>query len=306
MRRFLYLSLIIAACSSGPTFTDGSAAGGSRIYLVRSPQAGSLEPKSKLFFADAPYFRENWTGISFASISTPRISPDGQRLAYGDGNVVRVLNLRDGTTRRLTPDGVTDQWPSWSGDGRRLMVVRRGNSFWSGWLVAIGSSIADSTHLIAIEDPNNSQPWWSPDQRKVVRIRWVPDSGNQVEVIDLASGEVAGITPPLKDGRYLSPTWSLDGRRIAFIEDHYIGESAIIVVTTPTGDPVTRYVVAGYAQILAWSPDGRQLAWCEQAFGDSDWKVRTWVIGAEEERTITPGFASECQPTWGRVPGGRR
>ncbi|MBI2188922.1 MAG: protein kinase [Acidobacteria bacterium] len=61
--------------------------------------------------------------------ASPRVSPDGQRVAVWAAQDIWIYNLARGTTTRLTFDPATDAWPLWTPDGERVVFAsnRSGN-----------------------------------------------------------------------------------------------------------------------------------------------------------------------------------
>ena len=67
---------------------------------------------------------------------TPRLSPDGRRLAFFDitssGEYdVWILDLERGTVERLTTDQGRDSEPIWSPDGTRIAYLLRRTARWT-------------------------------------------------------------------------------------------------------------------------------------------------------------------------------
>ena len=59
-----------------------------------------------------------------ATLLTPRISPDGKRVAFarteGSNTDIWIADLIRGETTRLTFDPAVDRWPVWSPDGTMI------------------------------------------------------------------------------------------------------------------------------------------------------------------------------------------
>ena len=109
---------------------------------------------------------------------------------------------------------------------------------------------------------------WSPDGREIAFVRLHRGANgslvNDLYTVDVASGRTRRLTT---DRRALSPSFSPDGRRIAFVSaanpDGSSSETANLVVLdleTRVETPLTRFT--GVVQITSarWSPDGRQIA----------------------------------------------
>ncbi len=94
------------------------------------------------------------------------------------------------------------------------------------------------------------------------------------------------------------PTWSPDGRRIAFAR-----EGALFVVPS-AGGPARRLgrAFAGRVGDPAWSPDGRSIAFDYRPDGFQE----IWVVGADgrHDRQLTKLRALSGFPSWS--PDGRR
>jgi dipeptidyl aminopeptidase/acylaminoacyl peptidase len=207
----------------------------------------------------------------FAAVSDPRISPDGQRIAYVvttidlDANATRsavwLVPFEGGEPRRLTVGDRHDRAPRWSPDGRHLAFVsdRAG---------------AAELYLLPLEggEPRRltsgagkiGDVAWSPDSRRVAYVAlpaadekdrrrrllrvtehrhkrdgegFFGSTRRHIWVVDAAGGAPAQLTDgPWDDG---APAWSPDGREIAFISDrapdrdHHFEGGALHVVDVP-------------------------------------------------------------------------
>jgi Tol biopolymer transport system component len=193
-----------------------------------------------------------------------------------------------GTVRDLlfgTARGTTLGSPIWSPDGRRVAYAAGtctssgcGNS--AEWYVmnADGTGKRNLTH----EWGRDINPVWSPDWRRVAYIV-NPCSGmrracrgtttiygmnaNGTRVRRLARGvRYHQNRVGQRDSEYdANPTWSPDGRKIAFVSDRT--GSAEIYVMNADGSGQRRLTRHAKPGGLAWSPDGRMLAFGSHARG---------------------------------------
>ena len=150
-------------------------------------------------------------------------SPDGKRLAFSALDRLYVMELPQGTPRRLTTDSVKEQVPAWSPDGQWLAYVT-----WSDAGGTLNKVKADGrsrpVRLIA-DSAFYDTPVWSPDGARIVvvkgpraprtaehyapgyEIAWVPAAGG--------GGAATRISPINAWGR---PHFSRDPNRVYIYE----------------------------------------------------------------------------------------
>jgi Tol biopolymer transport system component len=180
----------------------------------------------------------------------PAFSRDG-RLAF-TLNGVWVADASGKHRRHIVPrfaEYITYAAPTWSPDGRRLAYIRIDNGHETSelWVVrADGSALHGLSIVHAAASPS-----WSPDGRW---IAYVGDGGLS-EVLADGSGKRL-----LLARNVLSPTWSPDGSRIAFVEQH-AGVASASLLDVRTGRLRVLEHHRGSPGPLAWSPDGRWLAY---------------------------------------------
>ncbi len=166
--------------------------------------------------------------------SSPAWSPDGRTIAYTvdsnrgwalstTGSSAIWLMEADGSgARRLSGSDAGDFMPAWSPDGRELAFARDGDIH--AMTVATGE-----TRQITHNGLDNHTPAWSPDGRRIAY------SGLLTPSVDFASFRSREIFSIRADGRGqavrltdndvldVQPTWSPDGKRIAFERDQFMG-----------------------------------------------------------------------------------
>jgi Tol biopolymer transport system component len=198
---------------------------------------------------------------------TPAWSPDGRRIAYSgepwvgakQGDIF-VLDLETGEKARITETGDHDLQPQWSPDGTRISFTRCLPDHCRAHIMK-----ADGTGVRAVE----GHPWdawqviWSPDGGSWLYSKPLGGLNYEIFLSDTLGGnEVRRTESSFPD---VSPNWSPDGNRIAYLTigaDGYSGAypgiyvmdadgKNRIMLSEPRGDSLK--------SDPAWSADGREV-----------------------------------------------
>jgi serine/threonine protein kinase/Tol biopolymer transport system component len=208
--------------------------------------------------------------IDGSSLSSPRISPVGDRVAYGGGGDVWIHDLGRSTTTRLTSDAHFDTNPAWTPDGKRVAFRRN--------LVGIVQKDADGTgeeEVLVAGEAQLRPLFFSPDGAELV---YLDLSGFDFRVVSLDDGE----TRPLLANEFqlVRATLSPDGRWLAYTSDES-GSLEVYVRPYPNVDDGRTLVSAAGGHSPTWSPDGSEL------FYLSGRELK--AVEVEAESTFQPG-----------------
>jgi eukaryotic-like serine/threonine-protein kinase len=229
-------------------------------------------------------------------------SPDGNQMAFqstgGQGNNWDIwLNIiGESESRRLTNDPAPDVRPAWSPDGKQIAFARTRSIY----LVSpLGGS---ERRLFAL--PSCGSPSWSPDGRwlAVGRARTqgetTAESGG-IHVIPIGGGEPRAVTSPKPPAYDCSPTFSPDGRSLAYAtcaRPAILAPCDVNVLPVdselrPQGEarrlPWQRLWIHG----LAWTRDGRSILIGSGVYDGYLWRVRA-DGGSPPERVELAGRAA--------------
>ena len=199
------------------------------------------------------------------------VSKDNSLIAFTsekDGNLDIYTMYPDGSElTNLTNNPALDVSPVWSPDGKRIAFESDRDGFRQIFLMnADGSNVIQLTddkanHWIG-EPYNLSLNLWSPDGNRLIFSQTSLDGNNGMLYIIDANGENK---KPLvnEEGRYVSPSWSPDGKHIAFI----IVENDVARIYSTDGDGnnltnVTKTLPADETLEpwnYSWSRDGQSI-----------------------------------------------
>ncbi|MSS72253.1 MAG: hypothetical protein EXS64_12295 [Candidatus Latescibacteria bacterium] len=225
-------------------------------------------------------------------------SPDGKEIAFiakaGDRNALYTLNVKKKSlTRKLKFDLDGMFKPSWSPDGKQIAAVGLKDGMSDLYVINLNNN---AIQRITTDPYEETDPSWSPDGKWIAFSSDRPqDSPSFTGDRDFPFGQydVFVMRPDGSEMRRITndkaedvrPTWSPDGKRMAFISDRsgvgniYVAELDSLVeqpaVYYPTRDsallasrpktirlplayPVTNLLAS--AQDLHWSPDGKKIA----------------------------------------------
>ena len=183
-----------------------------QLYLVSQP----LGLRSQLTYYDEPVSGGEFSPADQAEEILFRRDVGGNEnyIAFG-------LNLRDGTTRRLTPDDSQARSVLWSNNGKQIAYQsnRSDRARFDVW-------IADA------EKPENARMlvkgtgfyWlpveWSPDDSKLVVLQAVSGGVDaRLFIVDVKTGEMSRIGPADVTANFGSPVFTADGKSLYLYTD---------------------------------------------------------------------------------------
>ena len=208
---------------------------------------------------------------------------------------IYVMNSDGAGLTRLTYNGASDTFRSWSPDGRRIAFrsYRDGN-----WEIYVMNADGSEQTRLTDNDADDRGPSWSPDGRRIA-FHSYRDGNWEVYAMNTDGTGQTRLTD--NDASDAFPSWSPDGRRIAFHSSR--DGNWEVYAMNADGSEQTRltYNDAG-DWYPAWSPDGRRIAFSSNRDGNAEIYVMN-ADGSGQTR-LTYNDASDYAPSWS--PDGRR
>lgn len=224
----------------------------------------------------------------------PAFSPDGRRLAYvsyrsGYPNI--VIRGEDGLLIGSTQFRGTTTSPSISPEGQLAFASSKDGASMEIYLANGDGS--NARRLTSTRRAVNISPRWNPKTGR--EIAFISDRGGSPRIY-LIGADGTNERPFLSLGGQMdSPSWSPDGRFIAFTWDGDGGTFNIYLADVASGQ-VLRLTREGRNESPAWSPDSRHIVFQSNRTGR--WEIWAMHIDGSEQRQLTR--TGGRSPAWAR------
>jgi dipeptidyl aminopeptidase/acylaminoacyl peptidase len=263
--------------------------GKSVAYVVSAVDVKEDKSASHVWLAEMDGKSDRQITFSKEGESSPRFSPDGHYLAFtssrpgkGKGSQIWLLDRFGGEAYQLTELKGNLGGYEWSPDSKRLALV-----------------VSDPDP----EEDDNKEPGAKPKPPKPIvidRYHFKEDrdgylrSGlhTYIYLFDISASKLERLTKSKFDEG--SPSWSLDGTRIAFVSNHHDDPdrdiSSDLFVTDAKPGSTERALTNGSQEAAKnkpqWSPDGKSIAFLSG-------EERKWGAYSMEHLAIVPADGSK-------------
>ena len=199
---------------------------------------------------------------------------------------IALLDLESKEITRLTEGNLTDDYPAWSPDGKKIVFM----SERSGWFqIHVMDADGKNVKKLTEEDGEKWKPAWSPDGKK---IAFAGDGSDdwEIYIMNQDGSDLQQVTEV--NGHDWGPAWSPDGQKIAFASNRS-GDFEIYVMDT-NGENVKQLTnTPGVDFEPVWSPDGKKIDFASQQSGETYVSIMT-----ADGEMIEPKFLLGIPSDW--------
>ena len=245
----------------------------------------------------------------------PSWSPDGKRIAFmsrrdqvpfkhGITAEIYVMDAGGGNPQRLTNNPHADYHPSWSPDGKQIAFASRRDGNIDIYVIDVDGG---NEQRLTNNPLYDYSPSWSPDGERIVfnarregHFKKDFDLTYEIYVMDADGGNEQRLTENRKND--FSPSWSPDGKRIAFASDRK-GDflNYEIYVMDTDGGNLQRLTENRHDDWFpSWSPDGERIAFMSERDGNDE----IYVMDADggNQKNLTNHPKKDNFPVWFNSP----
>ena len=226
-------------------------------------------------------------------------APQKAQIAFSsdrNGNdEIYVMNIDGKNPRNLTTHPGFDFSPAWSPDGQRIAFLSLRKK--EDGLYVMDADGKNQRYLAHM--PQHGHAAWSPDGKQIA-FGCAVGRRTDICVIDADGGKPRNLTlhpfgNPLHPFDDEHPTWSPDGRQIAFTSNRESGVG--IFVMDSDGNNQRRLTpLRTWDSRPAWSPDGKQIAF--QSSNNNNVDIYVMKVDGTDRRRLTRDPAHDRYPSW--------
>jgi Tol biopolymer transport system component len=183
--------------------------------------------------------------------------------------------------------------PAWSPNGRLIAFSSKRSGTSEIYTVRKDGT---GTRRLTSGPGEQTEPSWSPDGRRIVF------AAGPLERIEVMRADGSGAHRVTGDNGEIEPAWSPGGAWIAYVRKSSVLPVREVWIVRPDGTGKRELTsLAASASRPAWSPDGKRIAFADDARGSFD--IYTIGIGGKGLRRVTSSQSGDFEPAWS--PDGR-
>jgi TolB protein len=229
---------------------------------------------------------------------SPRISPDGSRLAFSSiaksGWEILMYSMELNRLLTFPKVGGMNLSPAWSPDGTKLAF----SSSRSGdpEIYTVDQSGTNLKRITSAKGPDVSPVW---NRKTGSQIAWVSGRTGLPQVYTMES-DGTNVQRVTDQGYAVSPSWSPNGQFLALAWTRHYGPGApgaedLYIMDVASKQFVQLTFDAGRNDFPSWSPDGRHIVFQSSRSGSE----QIWSILADGSKAKQLTFAGKnTQPNW--------
>ena len=226
----------------------------------------------------------------------PVWAPEADRIAYVsdiDGSPdIYMVEVATGDQTRLTFSDERERVGDWSPDGQWLVFTEDGRE---GLLLRNPTGV----NLIELTDGPDTGPVWSPKGDRIAFTRHTGKDHDLYVLRPTKSDDWADDTDELAvaESQYdeSDPSWSADGRRLAFVVDDDLQSEIFTVLVDGSELEQLTYNTADDLQPV-WSQTTELIAFASTAYGNSE--ILYMKGDGDQQMRLTTNDDMDSQPRW--------